>query len=482
MSQVDERRNSPPLDLRQTLASLYAPIEPELARVDALLVDTLHSDHREADAVIRHGIRLGGKRLRPALVLLAGQAVGELRDEHVTLAAVVEMIHMATLVHDDVLDEAAIRRHEDTVNARWNNETSVLLGDFLFTHAFYLASTLESTYACRTIGRATNTVCDGELRQTLASGDVQLAEDDYLAIVDAKTAELCACCCELGAHYAGGDPDTVARLTTFGRYLGIAFQIADDLLDLEGNESATGKSLGTDLAKCKMTLPLIHARDTLDPRDRKRFLTALASLPLPLGEGRDEGASTAPNHLLPADLIQFARELRKSQTDAESLIWSLLRNRRLGGFKFRRQHPVDRYVLDFYCHEEKLAIELDGGQHNTAIGRSRDEKRTQLMASQGIRVIRFWSHDVLLDTDTVLEAIWNALHVNQTTRTPNPSSKGRGEQVLAAWLARHDSLSYARTQALAYADRAQALLALLPETTAKEALAALADFAVARRG
>ena len=265
------------VDLRDTLASLYATIGPELCRVDARLAAELHSDFPEADAVICHGVRLGGKRLRPALLLLSGQAVGPLRDEHMTLAAVVEMIHTATLVHDDVLDEAAIRRHEDTVNARWNNETSVLLGDFLFTHAFYLASTLESTYACRTIGRATNIVCDGELRQTLASGDVRLSEDDYLAIVEAKTAELCACCCELGAHYAGGDSETVNRLDAFGRYLGIAFQIADDLLDLEGNEAATGKSLGTDLAKRKMTLPLIHARDSLSPPDRKRFLAALAA-------------------------------------------------------------------------------------------------------------------------------------------------------------------------------------------------------------
>ena len=169
------------------------------------LQNELHSEHPRSYAVIRHGLGLGGKRLRPALLLLAGQAVGRLVDEHIVLAAVVEMIHTATLVHDDVLDEAAVRRHVDTVNARWNNETSVLLGDFLFTHAFYLSSTLDSTYACRTIGRSTNIVCDGELRQTLSSGDVNLSEEDYLAIVEAKTAELCACCCELGAHYAGGD-------------------------------------------------------------------------------------------------------------------------------------------------------------------------------------------------------------------------------------------------------------------------------------
>ena len=235
--------------------------------------------------MIRHGFRLGGKRLRPALLLLAGQAVGRSRDEHIMLAAVVEMIHTATLVHDDVLDEAAIRRHVDTVNARWNNETSVLLGDFLFTHAFYLASTLDSTYACRTIGRATNIVCDGELRQTITSGDVNLSEDDYLAIVEAKTAELCACAASWAPTTPAATKEPIARLAAFGRNLGIAFQIADDLLDLEGNESATGKSLGTDLAKRKMTLPLIHARDMLGPRERKTFLSALAADPA--GRPRD---------------------------------------------------------------------------------------------------------------------------------------------------------------------------------------------------
>jgi octaprenyl-diphosphate synthase len=298
----------PPADLQQTLAALYATVGSELRRVDLRLSDELQSDHAQANEVIRHGIRLSGKRLRPALLLLAGQAVGPLRDEHITLAAVVEMIHTATLVHDDVLDEAAIRRHEDTVNARWNNETSVLLGDFLFTHAFYLASTLDSTYACRTIGRATNIVCDGELRQTITSGDVNLSEDDYLAIVEAKTAELCACACELGAYYAGGDEETVARLASFGRNLGIAFQIADDLLDLEGNESATGKSLGTDLAKRKMTLPLIHAREALETHERKRFLAALVADPT---TARDALMSYLTRH----DSLNFARAEAQAYAD-----------------------------------------------------------------------------------------------------------------------------------------------------------------------
>jgi octaprenyl-diphosphate synthase len=211
------------------------------------------------------------------LVLLSAKATGTIQQEHIVLAAVVEMIHTATLIHDDVLDEAVVRRHLATVNARWDNEASVLLGDFLFTHAFYLASTLPSTLACRTIGRSTNIVCEGEIRQKGSRGDYSLSEDDYLGIVEAKTAELCACSCRLGAHFAGASPETVESLDSFGRDLGIAFQIVDDLLDVTGDESEMGKSLGTDLNKQKPTLPLIRALELADVAERGRLVAAIES-------------------------------------------------------------------------------------------------------------------------------------------------------------------------------------------------------------
>ena len=247
--------------------SLFDSIRPQLERIETRLQQELRSDDPRVDNVVRHGYRLGGKRLRPALVLLSGHAVGEASQAHELLGVVVEMIHTATLVHDDVLDEADLRRHVDTVNARWGNETSVLLGDFLFSHAFYLASTVDhasgAAEACRLIGRSTNRVCHGELRQTLSEGELSLSEADYLDIIDGKTAELCACCCRLGAVYAGASPTVADALESFGRNLGMAFQIADDLLDLLGDESDTGKTTGADLAKQKMTLPLIYTRDSL---------------------------------------------------------------------------------------------------------------------------------------------------------------------------------------------------------------------------
>lgn len=267
MSQVRSSQG----DVRTALARLLAPIAADMAEVERRLERELRHPNPFIDELAQHSFRLGGKRIRPALLLLAAQAVGKVTDEHRTLAAVVEMVHTATLVHDDVLDEAQVRRHRDTVNARWSNQTSVLLGDYLFTHAFYLASTLETTFGCRAIGEATNTVCEGELRQTHAAGNFWLSRQEYLQIIEAKTAELCACSCRLGAHYAGGDGGVVARLTDFGRQLGSAFQMIDDLLDLEGEEQSTGKSPGADLANRKMTLPLILLREQLNQADARRL-------------------------------------------------------------------------------------------------------------------------------------------------------------------------------------------------------------------
>jgi octaprenyl-diphosphate synthase len=242
---------SPPLDL-------YSPVAADLEEVERVLARTLQSRYAAVAAVVDHVRHYRGKRLRPVLLLLTARACGRVTPAHHVLGAVVEMIHTATLVHDDVLDSADTRRHVATVNARWGNHTSVLLGDYLFTHSFHLASTLDDVRACRLIGRATNRVCEGEMCQGLEQGNFELNEDAYFDMIDGKTAELIACCCQLGAVYSGASAEVVERLTRFGRWVGQAFQIADDLLDLVGEEKATGKSLGTDLEQQKMTLPLIR--------------------------------------------------------------------------------------------------------------------------------------------------------------------------------------------------------------------------------
>lgn len=242
-------------------------IGAELREAEQILLTELESSNPYVSDILQHSTRFRGKRLRPMLLLLTADACGGIKHEHKILAAVVEMIHLATLVHDDVLDDAETRRHVATVNARWNNETSVLFGDYLFTHSFHLAASLGTTHACRMIGRATNVVCEGELSQIKERGNLDLKDEEYFRIIDGKTAELCALCGHLGAFYAAAELDVVQNLERYGRMLGMAFQIADDVLDLVGSERKTGKTLGSDLEKQKLTLPLIRLLQQLPEGD-----------------------------------------------------------------------------------------------------------------------------------------------------------------------------------------------------------------------
>lgn len=249
------------------LLTVEEAVGTELREAEQILLTELQSANPYVRDILQHSTRFRGKRLRPILLLLTAEASGGIRHEHKVLSAVVEMIHLATLVHDDVLDDAETRRHVATVNARWNNETSVLFGDYLFTHSFHLAASLGTTHACRMIGRATNIVCEGELSQIKERGNLDLQEDEYFRIIDGKTAELCALCGHLGAFYAAAELNIVQNMERYARLLGMAFQIADDVLDLMGSERKTGKSLGSDLDKQKLTLPLIRLLKQLPDAD-----------------------------------------------------------------------------------------------------------------------------------------------------------------------------------------------------------------------
>jgi octaprenyl-diphosphate synthase len=295
------------------LSRIQDLIGPHLLNVERQFEAELSHPEPFVTDLLTHISRFRGKRLRPMLVLLTATAAGEVRPEHIVLAAVTEMIHTATLVHDDVLDEAEIRRHVATVNNRWSNETSVLLGDYLFTHAFHLAAGLDTTFACRLIGASTNNVCVGELMQIHERGNLELTEEQYLKIVDGKTAELCALCGELGAHYAGADEDVSLAMREYGRSLGIAFQIADDLLDVMGDEETTGKTLGSDLVKQKLTLPVIRMLESADNGWRERIQEWLV-------RGDIEARALVRQQLLASEALEqahqraaeFAREARVS--------------------------------------------------------------------------------------------------------------------------------------------------------------------------
>ena len=258
-----------PLRSDQGSLAYTEPIQQELDAVEKMLAEQLRSKFPYVDELVRYGCLLGGKRLRPVLLLLVAKALGEVAERHILLATVIEMIHTATLVHDDVLDAATIRRHFATVNDRWDTESSILLGDYLFTHAFHLASMLESTWACRLIGAATNQLCEGEIRQKGNQGDFGISEREYLQINESKTATLCACASRLGMPEFSDEPELAERITSFGRYLGQAFQIVDDLLDVVGQESLVGKSLGSDLQHQKATLPVIHLWSRISEKERR---------------------------------------------------------------------------------------------------------------------------------------------------------------------------------------------------------------------
>ena len=290
------------------LASLTDCIRPELLAVEKRFHEELVSDLSCVNTLVKHVGRFRGKMLRPCLVLLSGRACGELTDAHTVIATVVEMVHMATLVHDDVLDEAELRRKGATINHLKGNEAAVLLGDYLISHSFHLCSSLESQYASREIGRTTNEVCEGELLQLENRNNLDLTEETYLKIIARKTATLTAACCRLGAHFAGADAETCRRLETYGMSLGTAFQIQDDILDIVGDAGTVGKTLGIDVEKAKLTLPLIHFLRTAPAEHRALMRSLLA--------GRDPERVERIRHLiLPTDSIPYARDRARHLVD-----------------------------------------------------------------------------------------------------------------------------------------------------------------------
>lgn len=263
--------------VKPVLKQLYGPIANDLAAVEIRLRQELQHPSETLAGLLRHGLGLGGKRLRPAIHLLVADALGGVSEANVVIGTVLEMVHTATLIHDDVLDNATTRRHVPTINAQWDAHTSILLGDYLFAQSFRLAATLESTRACRWVGEASRRVCEGELRQVLSRDDLLLDEHEYFEIIRGKTAELCRVACSLAAAEAGCDEAAIDGLAGYGDHLGMAFQIADDYLDLWGDDQTVGKTLGTDVAQGKLTLPVIRLLDTATPRVRSEVVDILQS-------------------------------------------------------------------------------------------------------------------------------------------------------------------------------------------------------------
>jgi octaprenyl-diphosphate synthase len=294
--------------MTSALASLTDCIRPNLDAVDRLFHAELKSELPCVNTLVKHVSRFRGKMLRPCLVLLAGKACGELVDAHTVVATVVEMVHMATLVHDDVLDDAELRRKGATINHLRGNEAAVLLGDYLISHSYHLCSSLDSQYASRLIGKTTNEVCEGELLQIDNRNNLDLSEETYVQIITRKTAVLTATCCALGARFARADEDRVSRLELFGLSLGQAFQIQDDILDLVGDVSTVGKTLGSDIEKGKMTLPMIHFLRTA-PAEHRTLLRSLVS------SADSDKVEKIRNLILPSKSLAYAAQRARQLVD-----------------------------------------------------------------------------------------------------------------------------------------------------------------------
>lgn len=315
------------LEIPDSLLPIQEALLAGLGRVETRFDAQLATDIPPVETLVSHIERYRGKMLRPTLVLLAGlashpQAVeaiergtpGELwTDEHFGLGAVVEMVHMATLVHDDVLDEAEMRRRGQTVNRMNDNETAVILGDYLIAAAYHLCSVVQGEEASLAVGDAAMVMAAGELIQLHHRGDWSLDEPTYFEIVQRKTAALISTSCALGAAASGASPDVRQALRTYGDRIGIAFQIQDDVLDLTGDADVVGKSVRRDLAKGKMTLPLIVRLGSASAEDRGRILRLIER-----ASGDDNASSDAAGAII--EDVRASGALDTARSTAQRLI------------------------------------------------------------------------------------------------------------------------------------------------------------------
>ena len=243
--------------MKRNPTSFLAPVMPDLDAINAVIREQMHSDIVLIGRIADYIINAGGKRIRPILLLLMAKAFGYQGTQHHTLAATVEFIHTATLLHDDVVDEADLRRGRPSANTLFGNAASVLVGDFLYTRAFQMMVSVDSMPVQRVLADATNLIAEGEVMQLMNARSADLDEAGYRQVIYSKTAKLFEAACQLGAMVAGASDQAVAAAAAYGRSLGNAFQLIDDLLDYAGDADTMGKLAGNDLKEGKMTLPLI---------------------------------------------------------------------------------------------------------------------------------------------------------------------------------------------------------------------------------
>ncbi len=280
-----------------------------MRRVDALIRERLASDVALIRQVGEHIVASGGKRLRPALHLLTASAAGFRGDARFELAAVIEFIHTATLLHDDVVDESDLRRGRETANAAFGNAVSVLVGDFLYSRAFQMMVSVGNMRVMEIMAEATNTIAEGEVLQLLNVRDPGVDEARYLEVIHRKTAKLFEAAARLSGVMAGVPPEIEEGLAAYGRHMGTAFQLVDDVLDYSGDAGAIGKNLGDDLAEGKPTLPLIYAMRTGTPAQAGLIRNAI------LNGGREEFAAVVAA-IQATGALDYTREAARREAEA----------------------------------------------------------------------------------------------------------------------------------------------------------------------
>lgn len=265
--------------------AVFQRLGPQMAALDRFMREQVAQFEPEIRDMAAYCLETSGKRLRPTLVFIAGwQGEAVVSDPLVRAAGVVEMVHLATLVHDDIMDRAELRRSRSTATREFGPDAAVLIGDALFSQALHVAAQFPTTDVCRMVSESTRKVCSGEIMQTLHRRDMGVTMADYYRVIDLKTAELFRVSCHLGAKLAGYPEEFVRAANDFGRHLGIAYQIYDDLVDFLGEEKNIGKTLGTDLASGKLTLPLMRLLEKLPAEERVEIVSSMQQgRPLPLG-------------------------------------------------------------------------------------------------------------------------------------------------------------------------------------------------------
>ena len=291
-----------------SVKQLFAPIAADMQAVDGVIRQRLYSDVVLIRQVAEYIIHSGGKRLRPALVLFSAGALGYQGTRHHELAAVVEFIHTATLLHDDVVDESDLRRGNKTANAMFGNAASVLVGDFLYSRAFQMMVGVDNMRVRQVLADATNIISEGEVLQLLNVRNADVGVDDYMRVINYKTAKLFEAASRLGAILGGADDELETRLAAFGMHLGTAFQIIDDVLDYSADEADTGKHLGDDLAEGKPTLPLIHVMQHGNPEQAALVRNAIEN------GGRDDFAAVLAA-IQATGALEAARKVARAEAD-----------------------------------------------------------------------------------------------------------------------------------------------------------------------